>query len=78
MFIVNESKTNYLPAWRRLVESFPPSWEFRTGNVLRKMSGLVCFVSLCAYPSDLVFCGLLVVQLGSLVISISMSVSNVC
>ena len=30
-------------------------------NVLRKMSGLVRFVCLCAYPSGLVFCGLLVV-----------------
>ena len=30
-------------------------------NVLRKMSGLVCFVCLCAYPSGLVCCGLLVV-----------------
>ena len=59
MFIVNKSKTNYLPAWGRLVES--PSLEFQTGNMLRKMSGLFCFVCLCAYPSGLVYCGLFVV-----------------
>ena len=37
-------------------------FEFRKiSNVLRKMSGLVCFVCLCAYPSGLVCFGLLVV-----------------
>ena len=43
------------------VASVSPSWKFRTGNVLRKMSDLVCFVCLCAYPSGLVSCGLFVV-----------------
>ena len=33
----------------------------KISNVLRKKCGLVCFVCLCAYPSGLVCCGLLVV-----------------
>ena len=47
-----------------IAESFTRVRHFefqKINNVLRKMCGLVCFVYLCAYPSGLVCCGLLVV-----------------
>ena len=47
-----------------IAESFTRVRHFefqKISNVLRKMCGLVCFVYLCAYPSGLVCCGLLVV-----------------
>ena len=47
-----------------IAESFTRDRHFefqKISNVLRKMCGLVCFVYLCAYPSGLVCCGLLVV-----------------
>ena len=78
-YTVNTSKQSTYQA-RAGCESFTRVRHFGISNLvimLRKVSGMVCFVCLCAYPSGLVGCGLFVVPVVIVVISNSMSVGNV-